>query len=215
MALNLIKMTTDIDHQAFLRALTGTSLLSWKPVRSKIMTVPRTLISKLTLHYHKENKFQKSILMKLTESYKHIVQRCSLLIRVQEQNFIKDIDRYSDLPNRNRRTQECNHFTENFTRELQIQTRSRRKGRKNSFTRNDSYRRTKFKNNDIKKIKLKCLPIQPQGDQYIHLGIFRREGERERAEKSIQRNKGWHPQIWERGYIYNPRTPTETQETGA
>lgn len=38
--------------------------------------------------------------MKLTESYKHIVQRCSLLIHVQEQNFIKDVDS-SDLPNRN------------------------------------------------------------------------------------------------------------------
>lgn len=100
------------------------------------MTVPRTLISKLPLHYHKENKFPEIDLNEatkhdyLTDSYKHIVQRYSLLIHIQSQNFIKDIDRYSDLPKRNCRTQECNHFTENFTRELQIQNRSRRKGQK-------------------------------------------------------------------------------------
>lgn len=62
--------------------------------------------------------------------------------------------RYSDLPKRNHRTQECNDFTENFTRELQIPTRSRRKVQKNLLTGNDSYRKTKFKNNDKKKIKM-------------------------------------------------------------
>lgn len=60
LALNLIKMTTDDNHQAFLGALTGTSLLSWKPRRSKIMTVPGTLISKLPLRYHKENGKKKN-----------------------------------------------------------------------------------------------------------------------------------------------------------
>lgn len=106
------------------------------------------------------------------------MQKCSLLIHAQNQNFIKDINRYSDLPKRNHRTQECNDFTENFTRELQIPNRSRRKGQKNLLTGNDSYRKTKFKNND-KKNKDDVFQYSLKGTNIYTMGFPEEEEEKE------------------------------------